>query len=183
MDFTNLKILSIGGVKLQNLSIGGVQVWTKSTYKNLVPTAATANGGTTIFNGTGYKDNSYVSGSNQNPNTTTNPPVVSTGFISLPSYDRNSLPTIYVKGISLDYSSTSPYSRCRIYFNKDTTTYETQVFSGTSGYWSVTKISDKYYSIAPTSACFSNYGAFTSFRVSGVGYGKDLIVTVNEPIE
>ena len=181
MDFKKLKSLSIGGVSLKSLSINGVLAWAKKTYTNLVPTATTADGGTEIFNGTGYKDGTYVSASNTNA-ATSDSPVTSTGFIALPTYNSTSLPTIYIKGISMDYSTAAPYRRCRVYFNRGTKTDETQVFSG-AGYWAVTKISDKYCSLSLTASCFSNYGAFTSFRVSGVGYGKDLIVTVNEPIE
>lgn len=156
---------------------------TTSGYTNLVPTATTADGGTIIFNnGLGYKDGTYISSNNSNP-ATSESPVTSTGFIALPVYDASSLFTIYVKGISLDYSSTSPYSRCRCYFNRGTNTTQYDLFTDSNNFYDVVKISENYYSITPNSYCFNNYGVFTSFRISGVGYGENLIITINEPIE
>lgn len=55
MDFSQIKKLSISGIELRQLFVGGIQVW-KSGYKNLIETATAEPGGTEIYGGTGYKD-------------------------------------------------------------------------------------------------------------------------------
>jgi hypothetical protein len=61
MDFTKIKKLTIGGVELKQLFVGGIQVW-KSGYKNWVKYSTEADG-KTIYNGglgcmPGYRLNS-----------------------------------------------------------------------------------------------------------------------------
>ena len=75
MDFTKLKKLTIGGVELVKLFLGGVQVWAMKTFTNQVPISTDTNG--SIFNGVGYIENRRLSssgglsGSAQNGSVTT----------------------------------------------------------------------------------------------------------------
>lgn len=55
MDFTKIKKLTIGGVELKQLFVGGIQVW-KSGYKNWVKYSTEADGVTIYNGGLGYKD-------------------------------------------------------------------------------------------------------------------------------
>lgn len=55
MDFTKTKKLTIGGVELKQLLVGGIQVW-KSGYKNWVKYSTEADGVTIYNGGLGYKD-------------------------------------------------------------------------------------------------------------------------------
>lgn len=55
MDFGSLKKLTIGGVELKQLFIGGIQVW-KSGYKNWVKFSTESDGKTIYNGGKGYKD-------------------------------------------------------------------------------------------------------------------------------
>jgi hypothetical protein len=54
MDFTKIKKLTIGGVELKQLLVGGIQVW-KSGYKNWVKYSTEADGVTVYNGGLGYK--------------------------------------------------------------------------------------------------------------------------------
>lgn len=75
MDFSKLKKLTIGGVELVKLFLGGVQVWAMKTFTNQVPISTDTNG--SIFNGVGYIENRRLSssgglsGSAQNGSVTT----------------------------------------------------------------------------------------------------------------
>lgn len=75
MDFSKLKKLTIGGVELVKLFLGGVQVWAMKTFTNQVPISTDTDG--SIFNGVGYIENRRLSssgglsGSAQNGSVTT----------------------------------------------------------------------------------------------------------------
>ena len=55
MDFSAIKKLTIGGVELKQLFIGGIQVW-KSGYKNWARFSTESDGKTIYNGGKGYKD-------------------------------------------------------------------------------------------------------------------------------
>jgi hypothetical protein len=55
INLSNFKQLSIGGINLKKLLLGGITIWQAVTYKNWVR-YSTESDGTTIYNGKGYKD-------------------------------------------------------------------------------------------------------------------------------
>lgn len=152
-------------------------------YTNLVPTATTTQGGTEIYNELGYYNGKYVSSSNSYG---TDANCVATGHIASTLSDTYA-PTIYVKGIILDNSVNS---HCRMYFNKpDGTTFELNILNS-SVYYTITTLDEKYYKLSPI---LDNgkpmikdnamEGGNITFRISGVGTGENLIITIDEPIE
>lgn len=60
INWANVKYLKIPEGNAKAISIGGVQVW-KSGYLNLVPTSIDSD--KSIFNGTGYKENTRLNSS------------------------------------------------------------------------------------------------------------------------
>jgi hypothetical protein len=100
-----------------------------------------------------------------------------------------SAPTIYVKGITFDYSANS---HCRLYFaHSDGKTQEYNMLNDPKGYIKDVCLdaTTKYYKITPVVAdsgnlgMYDNFGTFAAFRISGVGVGANLIVTLDEPID
>lgn len=60
MNLSGFKELTIGGVKLKELLINGIQVWKAVSYTNQIPISTDANGN--IYNGKGWKENTWVNG-------------------------------------------------------------------------------------------------------------------------
>ena len=58
MNLSGFKELTIGGVKLKELLINGIQVWKAISYTNQIPISTDANGN--IYNGKGWKGNTRV---------------------------------------------------------------------------------------------------------------------------
>lgn len=58
MDLSGFKELSIGGIKLKELLINGIQVWKAVSYTNQIPISTDVNGN--IYNGKGWKENTFV---------------------------------------------------------------------------------------------------------------------------
>jgi formylmethanofuran dehydrogenase subunit D len=156
---------------------------TSDKWTNLVLTAKSSVGGTDIYNGVGYMNGKYISGNSYGNDAST----TATGYIAY-EMTKTSAPTIYVKGISLDYSANS---HIRMYFVKtDGTNAEYNMIYDPSGYMDmeVLDASAKYYkfTLANTNGgnidTVDNFGLFVAFRLSGVGSGANLIVTLDEPI-
>ena len=76
MDFSKFKNLTIGGIDLKQLFVGGIQVWKAVSYTNQIPISTDASGN--VYNGKGYKDNTYVTGTGADD---TKPNYDSTGYI------------------------------------------------------------------------------------------------------
>lgn len=157
---------------------------TSNEWANRVLEATTEVNGSTIFNTVGYMDGKYISGSAYGNDSAT----TSTGYIEYPMTPV-SAPTIYVKGITLDYSANS---HCRLYFSQSNgTTQEYNMLSDPRGYMTDVCLdaTTKYYKITPVVAdsgnlaMYDNFGTFAAFRISGVGVGANLIVTLDEPID
>lgn len=153
---------------------------TSDAWTNRVLEAKTAVGGTEIYNTVGYMDGKYVSG---NGAFGTDAATTATGFIPY-SMTSTSAPVIYIKGITLD---TSVNSHCRIYFSSANKEADNNFVI--SAYGTLEVLGEKYYKLTLNKGsdgvidAYTNFGAFVAFRVSGVGSGEDLIVTLDEPIE
>ena len=158
----------------------------KPKYTNLVPTATTAPYGDEIFNGVGYQNGKHVSSSGSSSYSNNTQGCVATGNIPVTVGYRD-FPTIYIKGITIDTS----VSGCRFYFNHTSgACFSVNMFSSPDNA-TFTQLGDQYYKLEFVK---DDSGQFIvtkdklttgdiSFRLSGVGDGKNLIVTINEPIE
>ena len=161
-----------------------------ANYTNLVPTSTDTDG--SIYNGTGYKDNvrlsssGGVSGSAQSNSVTTGfMPWTSCGVIRIKGalwnsvdtskhyyvnfYDASKAFTYYVAAREVIGSTTSPYNLISVSYDEatDVTTIDTTAISSHSG-------------TAGVSGAIKN-GIY--FRLTAVGSGENLIVTVNEEIK
>lgn len=91
--------------------------------------------------------------------------------------------TIYIKGAEF-----TEESHCRLQLAwRGTTIYnagQMSTLSGIERYFTVTKISDKYYSLTPKvtelASALSNYSVITGFRISLPGSGANVIISYNE---
>lgn len=147
-------------------------------YTNLVPLSTTlVAGSTTVYNGTGYKDGAYASSSGTTATDGTDSTATVTGLMPYASVDKVP-PTIYIKGVNFDTS----LSRTRIHLikNGNYIVYSLQS-TRIPTYYTVEKLGDNYFKLTPITSKFVNFD-FTHMRISAVGKGEDLIVTVNEEI-
>lgn len=188
MDFSVFKKLTIGGVELKQLFINGIQVWKAITFKNWVPLSTDTDG--SIFNGTGYKENvrlsssGGISGSAQNGS-------VTTGFI--PWYGDTTY--LRMKGVEwlngnvsgtanhyyincydgskkfLDYLAAAEYREGMfdhiVTVSRDANGIETVKFSETYG---------------TTNGKLECFRKASYIRITAVGKGANMIVTLNEEI-
>lgn len=183
MDFTKLKTLSIGGVELKQLLVGGVQAW-KSGYKNWVPFSTEADGETIYNGGLGYKDGYRVrSGGAEGENLLT----TCTGFIPVQGGD-----VLRISGcdfaskdngnaINASNSSFTNIGQFTMMparygiFNGEYSAYDIQsVVEEKSGVWKWT---------VPPAASGVAYIRVSGQNASGTYPGANLIVTINEAIE
>jgi hypothetical protein len=154
------------------------------TYTNLVPTSV-AYESDEIYNGVGYKNGVYISSSA--PYDGTDAATVATGFMPYTIPETGLPGTIYMKGATWDGTS-----HCRIYFfNSDKSMKGTAVQgSNVSSYYTTEVLEDGVMKFTPiasgdTSALVVNNAECTKaayFRMSFVGTGENLIVTVDEEI-
>jgi hypothetical protein len=154
-------------------------------YTNLIPTAE-AYDSTNPYNGTGYKNGYYLSGSA--PFEGTDTATVLTGYMPY-TIPATGLPgTIYISGAEVQN-----ISHCRIYFFGETKVMAGSGVQGTvlSSYFTIETLSNGVTKLTPiasgdSSKLLADSRANTSakyFRMSLVGTGENLIITVNEPIE
>lgn len=158
---------------------------TSSAWTNRVLEAKTTAGGTEIYNTVGYMDGKYLSGNSYGDDSAT----TATGYIAYPA-TATSAPVIYIKGITMDVNANS---HCRAFFtHSDGNTNTSNLFSGSATmntYCTIETLGEKYYKITMLKdssgkvVMFNVQGVPVAFRVSGVGSGEDLIVTLDEPIE
>lgn len=140
-------------------------------FTNLVPLSQERSS-TAIYNGVGYKNGVYCTDSGD----TAASGIVSTGYIP---YTWDPSHVLYIKGATLDTSTES----VRIYGFASKTTMNNNV-GYTSGSriterFTVETLGDKYYKLTPKTA---TNATLTYIRISLVGTGENLIVTVNEQI-
>ena len=155
------------------------------TYTNLVPSATAEPYGTELYNGTGYCNGKYLSGV-ETVSYSSDAACVATGSIPVTA-TYTYFPTIYIKGITVDVAANS---HCRFYFTKeDGTVHASNLFNMPERY-TLTQLADQYYKLEPVydedgKAVMVNYCGVgsISFRISGIGTGENLIVTIDEPIE
>ena len=157
----------------EQVEIGTVKIG--STYTNLIPTAEALDS-TDPYNGIGYKNGYYASSASPYEGSDAN--CVLTGLIPYDgSYGATELPSIYIKGATIDTSQ----SHVRMQVWKEDKTYINGVTLGTAV--TIETLADNYYKLTPASNIRDTYGAFGYIRMSLVGTGDNLIVTVGDPIE
>ena len=148
-----------------------VPTWDKKGYTNLVPTSQAADS-TEPYNGTGYKNGVYLSSEGGDG---TDSACVATGYIP---YTWNKSDAIYVKGAQITEDS---HVRIYGYGAKGGAPSNSAMCSGTNKatYFAIDELeSGNYYKL--TSLREANNVAF--LRLSLIGTGENLIVTVNAPI-
>lgn len=190
IDFSKIKKLTVDGVDLKSLAINGIQVWKAITFKNLVPESTDTDG--SIYNKTGYKDNTRlsssggVSGSAQNGS-------VTTGFI--PFHGDEDI--IRLKGVEwIDTTKNYGGHFYFVFYKADKTG------GGNNGYFSSQQISagtfdhiitatrdangvetfvfNKEY--GTSNVLLENIRSASYVRITAHGKGADMIVTINEEI-
>lgn len=191
MDLSAYKAISINGVAMKKILIGGVEAWRRAIV-NLVPTSIDTDG--SIFNGTGYKDGYRLSSSGGLSSQTY---TTTTGFIPCKSTDVIRMGGLSYKTISATYNYLAFYDAnftllgsINIYKESSTSTGYAQVARGIMGINNgvkppteangITTFDNHYFkSDADKVAYFRINGQWETN--SGKG-GKDLIITVNEEI-
>ena len=170
-----------GDINIENVT-GNIVITATAfvpNYTNLVPTARATYNGTAIYNGKGYKNGAYVS---DNGSFGTDANTVAVGYLTQVPTD-----VIYIKGAELTTAShvriytDSMSGNAVIYCVGSGLNLSTGVWNNSIGEacYNVEVLGDKYYKITPT----SRFGETLYFRVSLVGTGENLIITINEPIE
>lgn len=185
IDFTKIKKLTIGGVELKKLFINGIQIW--SAIKNWVKYAIDTDG--SIFNGTGYIENRRLSSSGGLSSSAQNGSVT-TGFI--PWYGDTTV--LRLKGVEWVTNTTAAEGHYYYNFydnNKKFLVYLSadQVASGSfSHIVTVTRdengvettVFNKEY--GDTNALLNAVRSAKYIRITALGKGADMIVTLNEEI-
>ena len=148
-----------------------VPTWGKKGYTNLVPTSEAADS-TEPYNGTGYKNGVYLSSSGGDGEDSA---CVATGYIPY-SWAKGNV--LYVKGADV---TTESHVRIYGYASKGAAPAGSACCSGTNidANFTIEKLADKYYKLT------HKLGAtiVTYLRLSLIGTGENLIVTVNEEID
>lgn len=171
MDFRTLKKLTIDGVELKQLFINGVQVWKGVNYTNQIPISTDKDG--SIYNGKGYKENTY----DNNGNVGTNNGTALTGFIPCKAGD-----VIRLQKMPFNTS----VSNCRLTLYKADKTLLGQ-YMVSSGWFMNTvfkgvKDSAGNY-IQWTIENSSSYAATAFVRITAASITAASVVTINQVIE
>lgn len=158
-------------------------------YTNFVPSSVDYDG-VTIYNEQGYKDGVKVSADGDSDEST----AVATGFIHYPIPKSGLPPTIYIQGAEL-----AKNANVRMYITQSGvfTTYRHYLNNGVSGtntaidnYFTIDTLGDKYYRLTPIAngdtsalrAAQATVGEDSYFRISLIGEGENLIITLDEEI-
>lgn len=174
-----------------NLITGTAQIVAEPSYTNVIPTAQ-AMGSTDPYNGCGYKDGYYLSSSS--PFEGVDSATVLTGYIPYEVPSTGVPETIYVKG-----AEWQSISHCRWYgFDSAKSTIKGCWITGSgsgnaaiTASFNVEQLGDDYFCLEPIldgitwamTKLAANTTEIVYFRMSLVGKGADLIVTIGEPIE
>lgn len=162
--------------ELESNSGGG----SSATYTNVIPTSTTLATTTDVFNGTGYKNNAYITSEDNktDPTTTSNTEVIS-GFFPV-AISPSSSPVIYMKGVTFDSSQ----SHCRMSAYNTQGTYKYCAPANWSQCVTVETLDTQYYKLTFNGTAFSDkFGTITHLRLSAIGSGENWIVSVGNPIE
>ena len=150
-----------------------VPTWGKKGYTNLVPTSEAADS-TEPYNGTGYKNGVYLSSSGGDSSDTA---CVATGYIPF-TWAKGTM--IYVKGADVN---TNSHMRIYGYASKGAAPNNSAMCTGSNlaTYFTVETLDagSKYYKLTLVNGA----GLVKFLRLSLVGTGENLIVTVNEEID
>lgn len=173
----SINISSVTGAIVITASAVIVEDFEYGEFTNLVLSAESYDS-TAVYNGgLGYKNGIYCS-ENEVANLSgagSEAACVATGWIPF-SYNTNN--SIYIKGATLDTSK----GRVRVYCysNKGAVNSSVGYASGATinNFYTVEVLGDKYYKLTPK----SNNNVVTYLRLSLIGTGENLIVTINEPI-
>lgn len=183
IDFGSMKKLTVGGVVLKQLLIGGIQVW-KSGYKNWVPVSTTADG-VTVYNGTGYKEGYRLSSSGAEKTQTG---AVLTGFIPAQKGDVIRMAgAAWGTTVSGGYcylqvynAAFSPVAQVNRYMNEGSTglsNYDSTKIDGAAS-----RILTDENGVTTFDIAWKSGVAFSYFRISATGKGAEMVVTVNEEV-
>ena len=93
------------------------------------------------------------------------------------SYGATELPSIYIKGATLDTSQ----SHVRMQVWKEDKTYINGIALTTNA--TIETLDTNYYKVTFASNIRDSFGAFGFIRMSLIGTGDNLIITIGEPIE
>lgn len=189
MDLSQYKSISINGIAMKKVLIGGVVAW-KKPAKNWVPVSTDTDG--SIYNGVGYKENVRL-GSNGSVSSSAQNGSVTTGFIPFPNGDKT---VIRLKGVEWLNANANHGGHFYIHFynaSKKVIASNLSLYSGDTATYShivtVTRDSNGVETIV-WSQTYGDSNAFLNhirtdaafFRLNAYGKGKDMIVTVDEEI-
>jgi|GEM_PF-492899 len=147
-------------------------------YTDLVP-GSTVSGGGSVYNGTGYKDGAYVSGSSDGSDAA----YTATGYISYQVPQTGLPPEIYVKG-----SQWKSTSHTRLSFFDSTYSFINTVSvsggSGFNGMLDLTVLGEDFFKLSPvasgsTSKLYEAAQDICYIRLSVEGVGADLTVATS----
>lgn len=141
------------------------------TFTNRVLTSEERNS-TAVYNGIGYKNGVYCSDGGDSADSS----IVTTGYIP---YTWSPSNVLYIKGATLD--TTNDHVRIYGFYNKTSVNSNVGYTSGSriTERFTVEALGNKYYKLTPKTTAT---GGLTHIRISLVGTGENLIVTVNEQI-
>lgn len=186
----NNGVISINSVT-GNLVITASASADVANYTNLVSLSTTppASGGQPIeeiYNGgLGYKNDTRISGMDDSSGSG----YVATGCVPYTRKSDGTFGTIYIKGATLDTTLSNVRMTTLQYVssegvkpNKMMVGNSTNTTTMWSTYFDIETLGDKYYKLTPTSGAGFSANIF-AFRMSLIGSGENLIITVDEPIE
>lgn len=170
MDFRTLKKLTIGGVELKQLFIDGVQVWKGVNYTNQIPISTDKDG--SIYNGKGYKENTYDNNGNVGSNSTTD----LTGFIPCKAGD-----VIRVKNMPFGAS----VSQCRMTLYNSSKSLVAQYLGSSTWYMDrvLKGVKDASGNYIQWTMANPSGKTVAFIRLSAISITADSVVTINQVIE
>lgn len=189
MGGTDITASAVSGGNITIASVTGDVIITATTviledfdygvFTNLVPTATTTYNGTEIYNGIGYRNDTYVSSNHAYKD---NNGTVAVGYLRISPTEA-----IYIKGAEL---STDEHVRLYPVSASGSAMYycEGTGLNLSAGTWStnsgtlcfyVETLGTNYYKITPNTEIIN---ADVYYRISLVGTGENLIITHNETI-
>lgn len=170
MNFSGLKKLTIQGMELKRLFIGGLQVW-KSGHTNLLPMAKDTDR-TTIYNGIGYKTATRLSSSGVTASAAN---MCASGFIAAQAGD-----VLRVQGI--DHSNnTNEYVIAYSPLNVKTGyIHVNSAAGGALGIYDSHVTENAAFTLTLTEELLGT--GFDAIRFSAGGMDENTVVTINEEI-
>lgn len=146
---------------------------TRISYTNMVKLSQEVGSTNIYMDPDGYKDGCYASGANEGTDDT----CVLTGLIP---YGYAKTAPLYIKGATLDTAN----SHCRILGFNAAKQCSFQAAQGNAilTYFNVETLGTDYYKVTPLGKSESGAANTDYLRISLYGTGKNLIITIDEPI-